>query len=811
LIEAIRKEKPENFSQVPVTIEGQEVHKKPFNYLIEYLPIKKRMGFKKIKLFYIFDFDAAWAFTTPDEFEQIVYQRMLEEYPESNHPGIQDLSSPNDLLQLLVENNVAVSTHEDDQGVVLFLRGGMDLAKMISFEGAIGLMLSEQKGFRTGYSIKGKLFNWIETASFFFLKINPADRQEMIRVLGSTYLKVFERDVLKGRIELTTELNSRKLILQGMLDAFPAGFPIQLKGFVNGDFNDKIIRYDSHAGLQLGLFSAQAGLKIHIDKGKLLFSSDLIFANSFWHFSIEHKKENAQEWFRADLAANAFNLLALEGHLRFRRDTRRLQLLGMVSLDFPALKILSVQLDYAGEFNAATGFLSLSAQLGGNSYILSENCRPTGGAAFCIWFNKDPRGDAEAGEKAVSGPRAGDFVLTLGGYHPNFRLPAHYPRVPRLGINWEIDPYTHIRGEAYFAMTPLAVMAGAKLDLVYQRGNIRAWFLAYADFLCQWKPLYYDAKIAVSVGASYTLRVGIRVAGKFIGVTKTFSISIKALFHLYGPPTGGRVEIKLPIVTIGIHFGKPYEPPKPLENWQAFKKQFFDNDKNAAAGAILQIVPQSGVSTIKELADGSTAWIARADELSFMVTTKVPAGKVNGHPEPEKLINIKPLNKVNIGSALTVGLLRDREKIDAFEIQPIKSNVPAALWGSPDADLLDSEKALIPEAITGLHIFPKEAVREASALEIIDQNLGYSEIEAANGKNKLPDPGVVIAPRSPEPGSLEKLGEAIRAATSTRETVAKKLQDLNLFPKTDDLDFAWENLCREMKTDWRHWPDIIDH
>ena len=76
-----------------------------------------------------------------------------------------------------------------------------------------------------------------------------------------------------------------------------------------------------------------------------------------------------------------------------------------------------------------------------------------------------------------------------------------------------------------------------KLDLVYQRGNIRAWFLAYADFLCQWKPLYYDAKIGVSVGASYTLRIGVTIGRRFIGVTKTFSISLKAQLHLYGPPT----------------------------------------------------------------------------------------------------------------------------------------------------------------------------------------------------------------------------------------------------------------------------------
>ncbi len=808
LIDAAGGKKAGELAKIPVKLKDreEEVLKKPLNYLIEYLPVDMRMGFKKIKLFYLFDLQTAWAFTTPDEFEQIVYPRMLQEYAQRNYPQTRDPSSPNDLLQLFVERDAPVTIRDEDQGVVLFLRGGMYAVQdRVVLEGAIGLAVSEQKGFRSGLSLKGKLFDWIDTASFFFAKINPADKQEIIKVLGATYLKVFERDVLKGLIAVT----NKKLILQGMLDVFPAKFPVQLKGFVNGEFSPGLIDYHSRAGLQLGFFSASAMLSVHIDSGQQLLQSDLTFANAFWHFAVEHRREDAQQWFRADLSANAFNLIALEGHLRFRRDTCRLQLLGMISLSFPLLNVLHVQLDYAGELNAEAGFLSLSAQLAGNSFILSESCRPTGGAAFCLWFNEARSAAAAVANKAAAGPQAGDFVLTLGGYHPNFRVPAHYPRVPRLGINWEIDPYTHIRGEAYFAMTPLAIMAGARLDLVYQRGNIRAWFTAFADFLCQWKPFYYDAKIAVSVGASYTLRVGVKVFGKFVGVAKTFSISIKALLHLYGPPTGGRVDIQLPIVTIGIHFGQAYQPPKSLQDWQAFKEQFLDNAKNPAAGAILQMVPQSGVSGIKKTGDKREWWLARADELNFMVTTKVPAGKVNGDSAAGTSIHIKPLNRENISSTLTVSLLRGEEKIEAFEVKPIRSNVPAALWGKSKVDLLDSQNALIKGAITGLHIFAKAAARDASVLEIVEQNLGYAEIDGQKEK-MLPVPDVKIAPRSVKPGSLDGLRGVISDTGSTRQTVLAALQDLGYFRQAGPLDFGYEKLCRDMQTDWRHCPEIVE-
>ena len=54
-----------------------------------------------------------------------------------------------------------------------------------------------------------------------------------------------------------------------------------------------------------------------------------------------------------------------------------------------------------------------------SSFLLDPACHLTGGFAFCLWFGDNPH--------------AGDFVVTIGGYHPAFAPPSYYPVVPRSG------------------------------------------------------------------------------------------------------------------------------------------------------------------------------------------------------------------------------------------------------------------------------------------------------------------------------------------------------------------------------------------
>ena len=57
--------------------------------------------------------------------------------------------------------------------------------------------------------------------------------------------------------------------------------------------------------------------------------------------------------------------------------------------------------------------------------MIDPACHLTGGFAFYVWFGDNPH--------------SGQFVLTLGGYHPDFSPPSYYPSVPRLGFNWPVS------------------------------------------------------------------------------------------------------------------------------------------------------------------------------------------------------------------------------------------------------------------------------------------------------------------------------------------------------------------------------------
>src|ERR1700735_968545 len=134
----------------------------------------------------------------------------------------------------------------------------------------------------------------------------------------------------------------------------------------------------------------------------------------------------------------------------------------------------------------------------------------------------------------------------LGGYHPRFVPPAHYPKPDLVQFYAKIGDVT-FQGSCYFALCPSAIMAGISLSLVYQSGGVKAWFIAYAHFLVQWKPLHYDIAIAVLIGVSLSLdSENTRVL---------FSFELGASLNLYGPPLGWEAKISLVVITVTIKFG----------------------------------------------------------------------------------------------------------------------------------------------------------------------------------------------------------------------------------------------------------------
>ena len=184
-----------------------------------------------------------------------------------------------------------------------------------------------------------------------------------------------------------------------------------------------------------------------------------------------------------------------------------------------------------GSFIPEEGVVGVSGQLTPASYILSRDCHLSGGYAYYAWYQGD---------------HAGDFVAAVGGYHPHFNKPAHYPNVPRLAFSWKLDSHTHIKGDAYYALCPHALMAGGHLEAVYEKGSLKAWFKAGADFLIAWKPYHYEASVYINIGGSYTFH--------FFG-THHITVDVGADVNIWGPEFGGHATVHLWICSIGVDFG----------------------------------------------------------------------------------------------------------------------------------------------------------------------------------------------------------------------------------------------------------------
>ena len=237
-------------------------------------------------------------------------------------------------------------------------------------------------------------------------------------------------------------------------------------------------------------------------------------------------------------------------------------LLGMSQMSLPENKpLVNLEMALKARFSTVDGVLSVEARLSNNSWLLSRDCRLTGGFAFYVWFG---------------GPYRGDFVITMGGYHPRFVVKPYYPDVPRLGFNWRVTSKVTIKGEAYFALTASAVMAGGLLEASYKSGNLKAWFKAWANFLIAWKPFAYDIDMGISIGVSYRLKINLL----FGSITKTFKVELGAEVWIWGPRFSGKAKVTWWVISFTVSFGAgDGKTGKDKISWVQFRETFLPDDE----------------------------------------------------------------------------------------------------------------------------------------------------------------------------------------------------------------------------------------
>ena len=250
-------------------------------------------------------------------------------------------------------------------------------------------------------------------------------------------------------------------------------------------------------------------------------------------FPVEH----GTFWLAVGLKFTSFKVVETKAVLFARfGDGFTIGLLGVSTLDLPdaSMRIACIELGIMAYYDSGENLLWVQAQLTDNSYLFTTTCKLTGGFALAIWFN------------------TGEFVLSLGGYHPGFTKPSQYPVVPRIGFNWTPTSALTIKGGVYFTLCSSAVMLGGGLDASYKKGKLTASFLAGMDVLIIFDPFKYDFSVYINVSVKY---------GKLGG-------SLGADLQIMGPKMHGKARIELLFVKFTVKFGPWDTAPAPI----AFKK-----------------------------------------------------------------------------------------------------------------------------------------------------------------------------------------------------------------------------------------------
>jgi hypothetical protein len=433
-------------------------------------------------------------------------------------------------------------------------------------------------------------------------------------------------------------------------------------------------------------------------------------------------------WFAAGVDFTSFGMVkssalvsvAFGGRLEFA-------LLGISHIQVPQEAenpILYAEIALEARCAPDSGVLTVDGKLTSASYVFMPDCHLSGGFAFYLWF---------------AGPHAGDFVITLGGYHPRFvspgPRPSYYPDVPRLSLSYRSGDLS-VQGTQYIALTPGMLMAGMQMQASWESGPISAWFDAGVDFLLGWQPFHYEAHAWIHLGASFTVDM--------LLFSCTMTIHIGVDLCAWGPGLGGRVDVDLDIISFSIGFGADQAPP-PLLDWDTFRATLLAAPAKPQSGAqrlgALADVPDAGLCTIT-VARGlrgspgtarpaNPVWAVKDGHLfdfqldpndfqldckSQLASIACPQAGAAGHTTDLGLLPMgnKPGDFMTT-LVVTLSSCGEKDHTDpanyiAFDTLPlgcaaILEPAHAAIYGR-DAAALQTQ-ALIPDALMGLRLAPK--------------------------------------------------------------------------------------------------------
>jgi hypothetical protein len=357
-------------------------------------------------------------------------------------------------------------------------------------------------------------------------------------------------------------------------------------------------------------------------------------------------------------------------------------------------------------------------------------------------------------------------------------------------------------------------MLGARMEATFHSGRVSAWFTAYLDVIVNWKPLYFEAELGISLRVEVSLWL------------TSLKVTIGASIQLWGPPVGGIAHIDLAVISFDIDFGKPKpKPPELVKSWQEFCHDFLNlngSDNPAVndpvnAFSIVQPNLTGGRQNLNSIPNerrkeqetkrDDDLWKVRADELELAAATVVPVqtlnfGKVKTNSPPEGVQATSHTGKpVMVKNPLAIdnkGLLRAANKSQRFGVYPMGKTLDSVLnvtivkdelsettavelagWG------MEEETSALPAALWDPNK-PNLKPSEPSAKMIDGGITGVRKIKPPRGKlgNKFVPPPIDWHKLDPHPVTRSTTTQELPAASTTRDVrtvmVDKQAQQKNV-------------------------------
>lgn len=217
-------------------------------------------------------------------------------------------------------------------------------------------------------------------------------------------------------------------------------------------------------------------------------------------------------------------------------DPVRISILGklLLAVPDPELPLVQIQVTFFGSVDPGEPSISFLASLSGSSIAGI----PLTGDVFFL-----TRGGQDA-----------EFVLSAGGFHPQFARPRGVPELARLGMDLSPAPFLDLRCAAYLAVTSNTVQFGARVDLVAEIADCGLRGHLAFDVLVQLQPLHFVADVSIGIAVEV---FGETLAGIDLSLT------------LEGPApwrARGRGSVDLFLFSASFDFDETWgqPPPTPL-------------------------------------------------------------------------------------------------------------------------------------------------------------------------------------------------------------------------------------------------------